>query len=357
MIHADGLTLYAGAFRLGPLSLHVAAGEYFVLLGPPGAGKSLFLEVLCGLRPLASGKVFLHGRDVTRLEPRRRPAGYVPQDYALFPHLTVEQNIAFGLRANGATRPEIRRKVAEVADMLGIRALLPRHTAGLSGGERQRTALARALVLEPRALLLDEPVSALDEAGRQTVCLELRRLQERLGITVIHVSHNLEEALSVADRAGVLHQGTFQQVGPLHELLRRPANTFTARFLCAGNILAGTTEGEGPEPGTTRVRLGEILLVVPGTHRGPLEVMIRPEDVDLRPLPEKDTAVPRAANALPARVKGRFDAGRYVRIELEAPFPLLVHASHAAAERAGAKPENRVLAVLPEDRLHVLCEP
>jgi len=227
MIRTEKIIFQVGQFELKRLSIEIAAGEYFILLGPPGSGKTVFLECLCGLKRLKSGRIYIDGRDVTNLEPRLRNIGYVPQDYALFPHLSVEQNISFGLRVRGRSQDE----VAETADMLGIKQLLSRSIAGLSGGEKQRVALARALVLQPKILLLDEPVCALDEVTRQEVCSQLLAIQRKLGLTTIHVSHNLEEAFSVADRAGLLHHGVMQQVGPMDELVNEPNSEFVARFM------------------------------------------------------------------------------------------------------------------------------
>jgi len=227
MIRTQEIVFHVGQFELKRLSIEIAAGEYFILLGPPGSGKTVFLECLCGLKRLESGRIYIDGRDVTALEPRLRDIGYVPQDYALFPHLSVEQNISFGLRVRGRTQ----EKVAETADMLGIRQLLSRSIAGLSGGEKQRVALARALVLQPKILLLDEPVCALDEVTRQEVCKQLLAIQRKLGLTTIHVSHNLEEAFSVADRAAILRKGVLLQVGPMDELLYEPNSDFVSHFM------------------------------------------------------------------------------------------------------------------------------
>ncbi|MBC8371977.1 MAG: ABC transporter ATP-binding protein [Planctomycetes bacterium] len=236
MIRTQEIVFHVGQFELKRLSIEIAAGEYFILLGPPGSGKTVFLECLCGLKRLKSGRIYIDGRDVTHLEPRLRDIGYVPQDYALFPHLSVEQNISFGLRVRGRTQ----EKVAETADMLGIRQLLSRSIAGLSGGEKQRVALARALVLQPKILLLDEPVCALDEVTRQEVCAQLLAIQRKLGLTTIHVSHNLEEAFSVADRAAILHKGVLLQVGPMDELLCEPNSEFVARFMRREKRLPGS---------------------------------------------------------------------------------------------------------------------
>ncbi len=231
MIRTEEMSFRIGTFQLQRLSINIAKGEYFILLGPPGSGKTIFLECLCGLKKINSGRIYIDGRNVTKLEPRTRGIGYVPQDYALFPHLSVERNIAFGLRVRGYKNKEIQAKITETAELLDIQRLLRRRIHGLSGGEKQRAALARALVLQPKILLLDEPVCALDEVTRQEVCAQLLGIQRRLGLTTIHVSHNLEEAFTVADRAAILNEGILQQVGPLDELLDKPNSKFVARFM------------------------------------------------------------------------------------------------------------------------------
>ncbi|MFB0552582.1 MAG: ABC transporter ATP-binding protein [Phycisphaerae bacterium] len=249
MIRTEEITFRIGTFQLQRLSINIAKGEYFILLGPPGSGKTVFLECLCGLKKIDSGRVYIDGHQVTNLEPRARSIGYVPQDYALFPHLSVERNISFGLRVRGYKNKEIQAKITETAELLDIQGLLRRRIHGLSGGEQQRVALARALVLQPKILLLDEPVCALDEVTRQEVCAQLLNIQRRLGLTTIHVSHNLEEAFTVADRAAILNDGILQQVGSLDELLTKPNSKFVARFMrCEKNLLYRGNRQERPEP-------------------------------------------------------------------------------------------------------------
>jgi len=245
MIRTEEISFRIGSFHLQRLSFDIAKGEYFIMLGPPGSGKTIFLECLCGLKKICSGRIYIDGCDVTDLEPRVRGIGYVPQDFALFPHLSVERNIAFGLCIHGYEEA----KVTETADLLGIRHLLSRRIGGLSGGEKQRVALARALVLEPKILLLDEPVCALDEVTRQEVCAQLLSIQRRLGLTTVHVSHNLEEAFSVADRAAILNKGILQQQGSLDELLQKPNSEFVARFMRRDkHLLSRRNKPEPREP-------------------------------------------------------------------------------------------------------------
>jgi ABC-type Fe3+/spermidine/putrescine transport system ATPase subunit len=350
MIRTEKISYRIGTFQLRGLSLDIAKGEYFVLLGPPGSGKTIFLECLCGLKKIESGRIYIDGRDVTDLEPRTRGIGYVPQDYALFPHLSVERNIAFGLRAHGYAETE----VTQTADLLGIRHLLSRRIDGLSGGEKQRVALARALVLKPKILLLDEPVCALDEVTRQEVCAQLLKIQRQLGLTTVHVSHNLEEAFSVADRAAILHGGVLQQVSTLDKLLRKPNSEFVARFMRCENIFdAQVTEQDIRDAGT-RVRIGDAELQIPGQHRGRSLFMIRPEDVVVRPALRGSEE---GENVLCARLVRSRDCGGYVRVELDGPVNLVAHITHAAFAQLQGAHQPHVVAELSCENIHVLPFP
>ena len=350
MIRTEQLAFCIGTFALQSVTIEVAAGQYFALLGPPGSGKTLFLECLCGLKKIHSGKIFIDGRDVTHLEPRSRHIGYVPQDYALFPHLSVEQNIAFGLHARRCQRKDIAARVAQIADLLGIGHLLPRRIDGLSGGERQRVALARALVLHPKVLLLDEPVCALDEVTRQDVCAQLLRIQRQLGLTTIHVSHNLEEAFSVADRAAILYQGVIQQVGSLDELLRRPNTEFVARFMRCENIYSGELISASANGCRARVKDG-IEFHVPGQHQGKIKFVIRPEDVLVFP---RSSHNPKCENEFAANLVRWRDCGGYIRLELDGPLNVVAHMTHAAFAQVMAEAGQGVNVALPLRSIHVL---
>ena len=350
MIHTDKLLFRIGEFQLDQVSIEVLKGEYFSLLGPPGSGKTLFLECLCGLVRIASGHIYIDGTDVTDIEPRARGIGYVPQDYALFPNLSVERNISFGLRVNNRSREEINNKVRRSAEMLGIKHLLKRSVYGLSGGEKQRVALARALVMEPKVLLLDEPVCALDEATRQEVCVQLHNIQRLLGLTTIHVSHNLEETFSVADKAAILYQGRLQQIGAMDELLRRPQNEFVARFMRCRNIFSGQVLTQEPESSNTRVRVGDVVLLVPGKHEGRIKFIIRPESILLSTEQKSGTV----NNKLQVMLIRSRDFGNYVQVELKGALDLVAHLSHAAFAELKVKPQTKLIAVLQAENIHVI---
>ncbi len=212
MIHLDHLCLRAGAFTLADLSLTVATGEYAVLMGRTGCGKTTLLEAVCGLRRITSGRILLLGRDVTHLRPSERGVGYVPQDLALFPTLTVREHLGFALAVRRWAKQDVDRRVAELAGLLGITHLLERYPQGLSGGESQRVALGRALAFGPRVLLLDEPLSALDEQTRGDMVTLLHALQRRTGVTTLHVTHSLTEARRLGDRLLVLDRDGLREL-------------------------------------------------------------------------------------------------------------------------------------------------
>ena len=231
MLKVDNLSLSVGDFDLHDVSLEIAPGEYFVLMGATGSGKSLLAKCVCGILRVLWGAVFIDGRDVTALEPRYRRIGYVPQDYGLFPHLSVARNLTFALEAAGV-RP--RRALADlgvVIESLGLQALLDRSTVNLSGGEKQKVTLGRALAARPKLLILDEPVSALDEPTRREICPLLRRTQREFGVATIHICHSLDEARLVADRVGVMSAGTLVQTGSLEGLMEGPTDDAVRRLL------------------------------------------------------------------------------------------------------------------------------
>jgi len=351
MISVKNLSFSIGDFRLSELDLEVAGGEYFVLLGPPGSGKTVFLECLCGLKRVGSGRIYLGGRDVTFVEPRARPIGYVPQDYALFPHLSVEQNIGFSLKESGYRSCDILEKVNEIARMLGIEGLLGRDVAGLSGGEKQRTALARALVREPKVLLLDEPVCALDESMRQNVCDMLHRIQRRLNLTTVHVSHNVEEAFSVADRAAIFNEGSLQQVGSLDDLLRKPNSEFVARFMRCENIFCGEAARQDAGGSKTVIKVNGIEIAVPGVHSEKVKFIIRPEDVLVLPGSEAESD---NENSFTVRVVRWRSYGSYVRVEFDGCLNVVAHLTTAVFARLKCSDNKEFKVRLGLEGIHVL---
>lgn len=221
------------------LTLQIYKGEFFSLLGPSGCGKTTTLRIIAGFERPDSGELFINGRRVTHIPPQERDVNMVFQHYALFPHLTVEQNVAFGLEMQKLPRSQVRKRVARALELVRLIGLEQRFPHQLSGGQQQRVALARALVTEPAVLLLDEPLGALDLKLRQEMQLELKRLQRELQITFLYVTHDQEEALRMSDRLAVMHQGRVVQIGPPQEIYERPATRFVAEFIGESNLLEG----------------------------------------------------------------------------------------------------------------------
>jgi len=237
---------FGSVVAVDEVSLDTAPGEFLSLLGPSGCGKSTLLRMVAGLVEPDGGQVVLAGEDITRVAVHRRNLGLVFQSYALFPHMTVFENVAFGLRRRGVGEPRLGPRVERMLELVRLGPLGARHPRELSGGQQQRVALARALVTEPKVLLLDEPLSNLDALLRDEMRVELKRLQERLGTTMIFVTHDQAEALILSDRVVVMEAGRVEQVGRPEEVYRRPATAFVARFLGRANFLAGTVVETGP---------------------------------------------------------------------------------------------------------------
>ena len=247
-VEIRGVNLSYGTTRiLKDVHLDIRPGELFAFLGPSGCGKTTLLRLIAGFNVANSGEVLIDGRDVASLPPWKRDVGMVFQSYALWPHLTVRRNVAFGLDERRLPRAEIDRRVAAALDLVGLGHLAERRPSQLSGGQQQRVAVARTIAIEPKVLLLDEPLSNLDAKMRADVRRELRDLQQRLGITSIFVTHDQEEANTISDRIAVINDGSVQQVGTPMELYQRPANLFVAGFLGTANILDGRIVGSGPD--------------------------------------------------------------------------------------------------------------
>jgi len=276
---------YDGVEVLPDLDLAINRGEFFVLLGPSGCGKSTTLRIIAGLEAPTRGRTLLDGKDVTRTPSSRRNVNMVFQSHALFPHLTVWGNVAFGLQVKRVSRPEIERRVREALHTVRLQGVEDRRPAELSGGQQQRVALARALVNRPAALLLDEPLGALDLALRREMQRELKDIQVQTGTTFVYVTHDQEEAMVMADRVAVMRAGLLEQVGTPRELYDAPASTFVAGFVGASNILAGPAKPLGE--GLVSVAIGdghEILAPAPQTHSAHAHVLVRPERVSLGPV-------------------------------------------------------------------------
>jgi len=306
MIRTEHLNIDLDSFHLRDVTLSVEKNDFFVLMGPTGAGKTVFLEALAGLIPVRSGRIWIGGRDVTELPPEKRAVSIVYQDYALFPHLTVRENILYGLHFHKTDPTEGQARFLELLEALNLSPLQGRFPTYLSGGEKQRVALARALIVKPGLILLDEPLSALDPGFRQEIRGILKKLHESSGVTFLMVTHHFVEAISLAGRGAVMNNGRIEQVGTIEDIFQRPVSTFVADFVGMKNLFAARFKG-------TKALIGRLELE---TERplpnGEGHIAIRPEDIVL----STERTASSMRNQFPGRVTGIFDLGFYYEVHV-----------------------------------------
>lgn len=315
------------------LSLRLPKGALLTLLGPSGCGKTTVLRMIAGFVETSDGDILIDGTDVTRLIPERRPTSIMFQSYALFPHMTVAENVAFGLRLRGERGTTLKRRVSEMLDLVGLGAFAQHYPSQLSGGQQQRTALARSLVIGPKVLLLDEPFAALDRDLRERMQIELRKLQQSLGITMVVVTHDQHEALILSDYVAVMNGGRIEQFNDPTTLYDRPATRFVAGFMGIPNLLDGRLEhsAEG-----ARIALGALTLPVShvpaGLAAGPVAVALRREELMLRPI---EMPAPETGGRITGRLRFARPIGSQIAAEVETEAGLL----HVLAPRQGFLPE------------------
>jgi spermidine/putrescine transport system ATP-binding protein len=335
---------YGDVLAVAGVDQHIPGGEFFTMLGPSGCGKTTTLRLIAGFERLDEGAIKLDGEDVSRRPPHKRRVNTVFQSYALFPHLTVADNVAFGLRYQRCTKAERASRVSEAMDLVQLSGMGERRPGQLSGGQQQRVALARAIVLAPPVLLLDEPLGALDARLRVDLQAELKRIQQTLGITFVYVTHDQDEALTMSDRVAVMRHGRVQQCGEPRELYEQPATAFVANFLGASNLIPVHAA-----PG--RLTLGDFTLAAPanGAVTGEALAMIRPERVRLEP-----HGAP-GDNRVPGMVEEVVYMGFHQDVRVRLATGALVRADvpndGSAAEHAQGDP---VAVYLPADGLRVL---
>jgi ABC-type Fe3+/spermidine/putrescine transport system ATPase subunit len=337
----SGLSAQAGSFTLGPVSLDIPPDRVLVVLGPSGAGKTLLLETIAGLRPQQAGQISLAGTDITSLPPERRRIGLVFQDAALFPHLTVKDNIRFGPQARRAASPDGSDGLLH---QLGIAHLADRAPRSLSGGERQRVALARALAIQPGLLLLDEPLSALDQPTREEMRALLQRLLAELEIPAAHVTHDRDEALSIGDDLAVIVGGQLRQTGPAPTVAAEPADPDVARLLGWSELGHGIAGG-----GTARIGQFTFGDAVAAGLPGPVQVFYRPEDIQLSPM----TGQTPADAGLAAHVERIVHTRPLARVTLGCDPPIAALMLHRDIGRLQLMAGDRVQVGLPPGSLRV----
>src|SRR4051794_36489656 len=285
-IRLEGVTKrFTDTLAVDDLSLEIERGSFFAMLGPSGCGKTTTLRMIGGFEDPTAGRVFLGGADVTEHPPFRRDVNTVFQSYALFPHLTVERNVAFGLERKKVGKDEVRRRVGEILELVQLTGLGARRPSQLSGGQQQRVALARALVNHPRALLLDEPLGALDLRLRRQLQIELKRIQQDVGITFVHVTHDQEEALTMADTIAVMNEGRIEQMGSGEELYERPRTEFVANFLGPSTLIDGSVSNREGVLAESETDEGARVLVpaerFAATNGAPVRIGVRPEKITI----------------------------------------------------------------------------
>ncbi len=346
-LEVQGLELRFKEFSLRPITFSVQKGETFVVLGPSGSGKSVLLETIAGFYTPSAGAIRLAGRDVTQLPPEERQVGFMFQDYALFPHKSVGENVRFGLRY-GRVRDG---RTKQIMEMLGISHLEHRRPASLSGGEKQRVALARALVTEPQLFLFDEPMSALDARARDTLREELKGLLRELGITAVYVTHDQTEALVLADRIAVLRDGQLVQVGVPADIFNSPADEFVANFVGVETILPGTVVA--CEDGLCKVSVagGELQVAKELQIDRQVLVCIRPEEVTISEANEELTS---ARNRLRSTVRSISQLGPIFKVRLDCGFPLVAFVTKHSYLELNLKEGKEVLASIKATAIHLI---
>lgn len=316
-------------FRLVDVNLDVRRGEYFVVMGPTGAGKTLLLQIIAGIHYPDSGKVILDDVDVTYLSPERRSIGYVPQNYALFPHMSVRENIAYGLRVRKYSKADVDVIVKELSRELGVSHLLDRRVSTLSGGEQQRVALARALAIKPKLLLLDEPLAALDAETREEVRDYLKKIRRSIAFTAIHVTHDFVEAAALGDRMAVMINGEIVQVGEPSDVMNKPRNEAVASFTGFKNIFRGAVRGN--VGGLAEIDVGGIRIYAVTNRVGEVTVAVRPESIIIALEPVKMSA----RNILKGVIQEVSEIPPFVSVIVDVGVPMAVYLTRSAFEDLG----------------------
>ncbi len=325
---------YGGVTAVEGLDLAVERGEFVSLLGPSGCGKTTTLQMIAGFVPVDRGRILLDGGDLAAVAPSKRGLGIVFQSYALFPHMTVAENIAFGLEMRGIAREEREKRTLEAMALVGLKGFAERYPRRMSGGQQQRVALARALVIRPALLLLDEPLSNLDAKLREEMQGELRQIQRSVGTTTILVTHDQHEAMALSDRIVLMNQGRVEQIGAPDAVYGRPDSAFVASFLGKTNVLQGRGDGNG------HVAIDQFTLPLAGVAAGPVALAVRPERLAI--------AAPGAAG-FPARITGRVFQGAHWLLSAEsAAGPLVLMRSNDGGA-VPAEGESVTLSFAPAD--------
>ncbi|UUX91591.1 ABC transporter ATP-binding protein [Methanoplanus endosymbiosus] len=350
MIEFDDVNLSLGSFSLYNVSMKINKGEYFFIIGPSGAGKTILLETIAGLHLPDSGRVLIRGEDVFLKPPEKRDIALVYQDYSLFPHMTIFDNVAFGLRMAKKSRAEVKESVGRMLNHFGISHLSERKPLTMSGGEQQRVALARALVINPEILLLDEPLSAMDPVNRDRFIKDLDSIHKEFGITIVQVTHSREEAISLADRIAVIADGRLEQTGSLNEVFKTPASPVVARMAGIDNIFDGVVTDAGDD-GICLIDLGGVSLKVlySGKKGDNVNLYIHASDVLLMDsMPENGPD-----NILNGKIEGIFQRNNYFRVIVDCGESIYSSLSPREMAESNFKPGMEVYVAFSSANVHI----
>ncbi len=347
MIRIKNISRKWGAFSIKNIDLKIKEEEYFVILGPTGAGKTLLLELLAGFYDPDRGDVFRCGKKITELAPQERGFSFVYQDYMLFPHMKVKENIAYGLKVNG--KKDIDKKVRNIAETVGISHLLKRRPMNLSGGERQRVSIARALVMKPDVLLLDEPFGSVDYRTAKKLRSIMKKLHKKFDCTTIQVTHDQEEAMILGDRIAVMRDGKIEQVGPPEEIMRQPVSRFVADFVGTENIFHGRKCKE--ENGTLiELKEGDINIHTTKRVSGKVTVTMRPEDIILAEKKFESSA----RNVFTGDIKNITDRGNFHEVLIDIGLPLIAYVTKQSVEDLSLKKGKKIKVMFKASAVHVI---
>ncbi len=347
MLSIRGLYKKWPEFSLKNINLEVKKGEYFTVLGPTGAGKTLMLELIAGFYQPDRGEIWINDKNVTETPPEQRRVGFVYQDYALFPHLSVEDNVKFGLNLKRGIGPASDERVQHIMNFLGLSRLRGRSPSTLSGGQQQKVAIARAFVLQPDLMLLDEPMSALDVQTRESLRRELKAIQEKSGITTIHVTHDYPEAILLGDRIGVISDGELVQVGKPDEIFRKPKTESLAKFVGVENLFPGNSVVAN---GLAQIDIGKVVIEAPTQKQGKVVATVRPEDIIVSKKPQKSSG----RNTLFGKITEIQDLGATVKLKIDVGQDLFVVITRRSFIDMGLKIGSRVYATFKAASIHVI---
>lgn len=347
MLRLEDVSLSLGDFQLRSLSLQIGKPEYWVVIGPSGAGKTILLEMIAGIYQPSSGRILFHNRDITRDQPKDRHIAMMYQDLMLFPHMTVRDNILFGVRMRKIPEDRFREKFDTLVHILGITPLMERNPDTLSGGEAQRVALARALIQDPLLLLLDEPLSALDSMTRERLRQEIRKIHQHLSIPIIHITHHFEDVYALADRVAIMQDGRIVQAGRPEDVFSRPCTPYVAEICGTENIFRGyaTRDGTG-----SLLDLGGLQIRITAAFSGQVVAVLRSEDIILSPGPFRSSA----RHTLEATVADLIPSGPFVRVVLETGIRMIAMVTRTSCEELGITRGCRVCATFKESAVHVI---